>query len=74
MISTAHLVEGVDLFPTVVEAAGIPEVGLCPEDSHDVTVCHEGMSLMPLTTGEDGVQWRTAAFSLYPRGKGASMG
>ena len=65
--------EGVDLFPTIVEAAGLDEVDLCPEDSSDVAVCHEGMSLMPLITGED-VEWRDAAFSWYPDASGTIMG
>lgn len=52
---TGALCEFVDLYPTLVEAAGFnPPEGL------------EGTSLMPLMT-DPGRPWKTAAFSQFPR-------
>lgn len=42
------LVELVDLFPTLVDMAGLPVLSSCPEDSKDVDVCTEGTSLLPV--------------------------
>lgn len=39
------LVELVDLFPTLVDLAGLPAMEQCPSDSHKVEVCTEGVSL-----------------------------
>lgn len=39
------LVELVDLFPTLVDLAGLPALEQCPSDSHKVEVCTEGVSL-----------------------------
>lgn len=39
------LIELVDLFPTLVDLAGLPALSTCPEDSRDVLVCTEGTSL-----------------------------
>ena len=67
--------ELVDLYPTVVEAAGLDPISTCPENSTNIDVCHEGMSLMPLVeqTATDAT-WRDAAFSWYWRDKGYIMG
>ena len=47
--STDELVELVDLFPTLVDAAGLPALELCSEkDSRKTKLCTEGSSLMPL--------------------------
>uniref|UniRef100_A0A0B7BS34 Sulfatase N-terminal domain-containing protein n=1 Tax=Arion vulgaris TaxID=1028688 RepID=A0A0B7BS34_9EUPU len=46
--TTSALVELVDLFPTLAEAAGIQTLPLCPEDSFQTWLCTEGTSLMPL--------------------------
>ncbi len=46
-IVTEKLVEFVDLFPTLVEAADFSPIPLCPEDSTNIELCREGMSLMP---------------------------
>ena len=32
--SSSHLVEFVDIFPTVVEAAGFPQLSTCPQPSN----------------------------------------
>lgn len=42
------LVELVDLFPTLVDLAGLPALPPCPKDSHQIEVCTEGMSLSHL--------------------------
>ncbi|XP_047500365.1 iduronate 2-sulfatase-like isoform X1 [Penaeus chinensis] len=42
------LVELVDLFPTMVDLAGIPALFPCPDDSRKIKVCTEGSSLSPL--------------------------
>lgn len=65
-IVAGELVEFVDLFPTLVEAAGLKQLPLCPEDSTNVSLCREGMSLFPLITRQKG-SWKNATFSQYPR-------
>ncbi|KAK2139788.1 hypothetical protein LSH36_1613g00000 [Paralvinella palmiformis] len=42
------LVEFIDIFPTVVEAAGLPPIPSCPKPSRDVSLCTEGTSFLPL--------------------------
>ncbi len=50
-VETHKLVELVDLFPTIIDAAGLPPVPICPEDTSVSTpLCSEGTSLMPLIT------------------------
>ena len=36
-LRSGELVEFVDIFPTLVEAAGFPALDICPEDSHEVS-------------------------------------
>lgn len=50
LTTTSHdgLVELVDLFPTLVDLAGLPALFPCPHDSRHVDTCTEGMSLSPL--------------------------
>ena len=36
-----QLVEFVDILPTLVEAAGLPQLDLCPEYSRNVSLCRE---------------------------------
>ncbi|XP_046579953.1 ulvan-active sulfatase-like [Haliotis rubra] len=66
-IVTEELTEFVDLFPTLVEAAGLPPINLCPENSTNVLVCTEGTSLIPLITNPASPNWKKAVFSQYPR-------
>ena len=66
-IVTEQLAEFVDIFPTIVEAAGLSPISLCPEDSSAITNCTEGLSLLPLIT-EPNTPLRTASFSQQPRG------
>ena len=63
---TDQLTEFVDLFPTLADAAGLPPVPLCPENSTFVRTCSEGVSLVPLMR-DPTRRWKTAAFSQYPR-------
>lgn len=65
-IVTEKLVEFVDLFPTLVEAADFMPLPLCPEDSTKVLLCREGMSLIPLITNPNGA-FKNASFSQYAR-------
>ena len=63
---TSELTEFVDLFPTLVEATGLPTLPVCPEDSRNVTACHEGLSLIPLIKNPE-EPWKSAAFSQFRR-------
>ena len=65
-VVTERLTEYVDLFPTLAEAAELPPVTLCPEDSSHVEVCTEGVSFMPLMRNPDQA-WKKAAFTQFPR-------
>jgi len=76
-------VEFVDLFPTLVEAAGLDSLPVCPADtdmSWRVPLCTEGASLMPLvrpiTSGDrvNGRLRKQVAFSQYPRRGFSVMG
>ena len=66
-IVTEQLTEFVDLFPTLVEAAGLKALQLCPDDSTKVELCREGMSLMPLIKDPKASNWKQRVFSQYPR-------
>ncbi len=62
-IITDRLVEAVDLYPTLIDAAGLPSITLCSEnDPTWTTLCTEGTSLMTLVANQE-AQWKTAAFS-----------
>ena len=69
------LVELVDIFPSLVELAGLPPLKTCPRSSFNVTVCTEGHSFVPLiknaTFSPQGPSviknWKSAVFSQYPR-------
>ena len=67
-IKSRKLVEFVDLFPTLVEAAGLPPMSVCPETNathpDPLPTCREGMSLMPLITSTK-PQWKNYAFSQF---------
>ena len=47
-----NLVEFVDILPTLVEAAGLPELEKCPENSRDIAICSEGKSLLRIAEGD----------------------
>ncbi|KAK2168970.1 hypothetical protein LSH36_13g25067 [Paralvinella palmiformis] len=47
-VTTRSLVEGVDLYPTIVEAAGLGKVPSCPNQSSKIQVCTDGKSMLSL--------------------------
>lgn len=65
-IKTDQLTEFVDLFPTLVEAAGLKPLPLCRNDSSLTPLCREGSSLLPLITHPH-IPIKSASFSQYPR-------
>lgn len=65
-VVSEQLTEFVDLFPTITEAAGVPKVQQCPENSANVATCHEGTSLLPLVS-QPNQPLKMASFSQYPR-------
>jgi iduronate 2-sulfatase len=76
-------VEFVDLFPTLVEAAGFDPLPVCPADTEQswrIPLCTEGASLMPLMRrsaaagGSDQRPIKQVAFSQYPRRGFSVMG
>lgn len=70
---TDAFAELVDLFPTVVELAGLPALALCPENSLKTKVCREGVSLAPLIQShvrgdnKNDTNVKTCTISQYPR-------
>ena len=66
-LTTHKLVELVDIFPTLVEAAGFPSLDTCPNDSHGVLLCTEGSSLLPLFEDPKSNEWKDSVFWQYPR-------
>jgi iduronate 2-sulfatase len=56
------LVELVDLFPTLVEAVGLPNVPICPEHPDGIALCTEGVSLMPLIKNPTHAPWKDRVF------------
>lgn len=60
------LVELVDLFPTLSDVCGLPVPPKCPIVSHNVTLCTEGHSFVPLLHSPS-TPWKPAVFSQYPR-------
>jgi len=67
-LRSSQLVEFVDIFPTIAEAAGLPELDTCPDPSNSSHVCTEGSSLMPLMEDPESSDWKKAVFWQYPRG------
>ena len=65
-VVTEQLTEFVDLFPTLVDAAELPALTLCPRNSENIEVCTEGASFLPLMS-DPNANWKTAAFSQFPR-------
>ena len=66
-IVTHKLTEAIDIFPTIVYAAGLPPVSLCPENaSVSLSLCSEGTSLMPLINDSTN-PWKAAVFSQVTR-------
>ena len=66
-VESDHLVELVDLFPTLAEAAGLPRPPLCPRDhSENIALCTEGLSWLPLVEDPETPHWKSHVFSQYP--------
>ena len=72
-IASEKLGEFVDIFPTLVDLAELPGISLCPEDSRDIKVCSEGVSMMPLIR-DPTIAWKPRVFSQYPRNNKQVMG
>ncbi|KAH3804365.1 hypothetical protein DPMN_132649 [Dreissena polymorpha] len=60
-IITERVVEFVDLFTTLVDAADLPPIPVCSENSQNVLACTEGESLMPLVQNAKAA-WKHLAF------------
>uniref|UniRef100_A0A8C4N5W9 Iduronate 2-sulfatase n=1 Tax=Eptatretus burgeri TaxID=7764 RepID=A0A8C4N5W9_EPTBU len=61
-------VELLDVFPTLIELAGLPTIPTCPRPSFAYQVCTEGRSLAHLITQDEIlVRQLGFAFSQYPR-------
>jgi iduronate 2-sulfatase len=57
-----------DVFPTLVDLAGLPHVANCPyADCRNISTCTEGKSLLPLVMGTANDDEEFVAFSQYPR-------
>ena len=65
-IVSDQLVEFVDLYPTIVEAAMLGTLPVCPEESSHIEVCTEGTSLLPLIFNRQS-EASSYAFSQWPR-------
>jgi iduronate 2-sulfatase len=65
-LRSEKLTEFVDLYPTLVEAAGLKQLPVCPENSANVSLCREGSSLMPLIK-HPSQPIKKASFWQYPR-------
>ena len=47
-ITSNSIVEAIDLFPTIAEAAGLEVPPSCPGNSENISACVQGKSLLPL--------------------------
>ena len=66
-IESDNLVELVDLFPTLVEAAGLDPLLPCKTKHPErMALCTEGISMLPLIAQPDSNKWKTHVFSQYP--------
>ncbi len=62
-IVSDRLVELVDVFPTLVQAAGLPAIPMCPRfGSIRTDLCHEGTDFTPLVRNPN-LPWKKAAFT-----------
>ena len=69
---TDKLVEFVDIFPTLVELAGLPKLKRCPNGiaAQKVNLCTEGSSLVPLFRNPSTRTWKDRVFYQYPHYRG----
>ena len=62
-IVSDSLVELVDVFPTLVQSAGLPTIPTCPKHgSIHIDICHEGVDFTPLIQNSS-IQLKKAVFS-----------
>lgn len=61
-----NVVELIDLFPTIVDLIGLPEIEKCHQSVNKQELCTEGKSLVPLMDNNS-KSWENIAFSQYPR-------
>lgn len=70
-LTIPHLVELVDIFPTLVNLADLPDIPVCSINSSTESLCTEGVSLAPLINNvidcRPVLAWKRGAFSQYPR-------
>jgi iduronate 2-sulfatase len=66
-IVSHKLTELVDLFPTLVEAAGFEPLPQCTRCSQYQRLCTEGSSLMPLVDDPETAKWKSYVFSQHPK-------
>ena len=52
-VSTRSMVEAIDLYPTIVEAAGLKKMKSCPNRSAKTRTCTDGKSMMHLADNPD---------------------
>ena len=67
-MKSSKAVELIDLFPTLVEAAGFDPLQICPQSSSDIKLCTEGRSLLPLFLDPTTPNWDESVFWQYHRG------
>jgi len=64
---SSKLVEMVDIFPTLVELAGLDSIERCPVPSNDVELCSEGRSIVPLFEDPAKADWDDTIFLQHSR-------
>jgi len=67
-VTTSKLVEFVDIFPTLTQAATATRLSACGTDSNSEILCTEGSSLVPLMYRPNRSDWKEAVFWQHPRG------
>lgn len=59
------ITEHVDLLPTLAAAVGLPPVPTCPMNSRNITLCTEGLNILPLAADAT-LSVKKAAFTQWP--------
>lgn len=63
----SEIVELLDIFPTIVDLAHVPNIPVCESRLKNELTCAEGKSLVPLMANENVSNGNGIAFSQYPR-------
>ena len=72
--NTSKLVEAIDAYPTIVEAATGSDLTTCnPTDPLSENECGEGDSMYDLIADPDLSTWKTEVYSQVKRNGGVSM-